>query len=41
MNPKRFTPRCILIKMANVGEKEGILKAARENSRESHTNKPL
>ena len=30
MNPKRTTPRCIIIKMPTVKDKEKILKAARE-----------
>ena len=30
MNPKRPTPRYIIIKMAKVKDKERILKAARE-----------
>ena len=30
LNPNRPTPRCIIIKMANVNDKERILKAARE-----------
>ena len=31
MNPSRFTPTCIIIKVARV--KEGILKEAREKQR--------
>ena len=30
LNPKRTTPRCIIIKMPTVKDKEKILKAARE-----------
>ena len=31
MNPKRTTPRHIIIKMPNFKDKDRILKAAREN----------
>ena len=31
MNPKRTTPRCIIIKMPKVKDKQRISKAAREN----------
>ena len=33
MNPKRPTPRHVIIKMAKVKDKERILKAAREKQR--------
>ena len=30
INPRRNTPRCIIIKLAKIKEKEKLLKAARE-----------
>ena len=41
MDPKRPTPRHILIKMANVKDKERILKAAREKQRVTYKGVPI
>ena len=35
LNPKRHTPRHIIIKMANIKDKERILKAATEQQKKS------
>ena len=40
MNPKRATPRHIIIKMTNVKGKERILKAVREKPRVTYTGTP-
>ena len=41
MNPKRPTPRHVIIKMAKVKDKERILKAAREKQRVIHKGSPI
>ena len=41
MNPNRPTPRCIVIKMAKVKDKERIVKAAREKQRVSYKGTPV
>ena len=41
MNPKRPTPRPIIIKMAQVKHKERILKAAREKQSINYTGTPI
>ena len=41
MDPKRPTPRNIIMKMANLKNKEKILKAAREKQRLSHKATPI
>ena len=41
MNSNRLTPKYIIIKMANVKDKERILKAAREKQRVSYKGTPL
>ena len=40
LNPKRPTPRHIIMKTAKVSDKERILKAAREKSRMLPTREP-
>ena len=40
MNPKRNTPRHILIKLSEVKYKEKILKAARENQQITYKESP-
>ena len=41
MNPKRPTPRHIIIKMPKVKDKERILKAAREKQRLTYKRVPI
>ena len=41
MNPKRPTPRHIIIKMPNVKDKERILKAEREKQRVTYKGVPI
>ena len=41
MDPKRTTPRCIIIKMPNVKDKERILKAAREMQKVTYKGVPI
>ena len=41
LNPNRPTPRCTLIKMAKVNDKERILKAARENQSVNYKGTPI
>ena len=41
MNPKRHTPRHIIIKMENVTDKERILKAAREKQSVMYKGNPI
>ena len=41
MDPKRTTPRHIIIKMPKVKDKERILKAAREKQRVSYKGLPV
>ena len=41
MNPKRPTPRHIIIKMAKVKDKERILKAAREKQLVTYKGAPI
>ena len=41
INPNRPTPRHIIIKMANVKDKERILKAVREKQRISYKGTPI
>ena len=41
MNPKRPTPRHIIIKMAKVKDEEIILKAARENQLVTYEGAPI
>ena len=41
MNPKRPTPRHIIIKMSKVKEKETILKAAREKQLVTYREVPI
>ena len=41
MNPKRSTPRHIIIKMQNVKEKESILQSAREKQIITHKGAPI
>ena len=41
LDPKRTTPRHIIIKMPRVKDKEGILKAAREKQRVNYKGVPI
>ena len=41
LDPKRPTPRHIIIKMPRVKDKEGILKAAREEQRVNYKGVPI
>ena len=41
MDPKRTTPRHIIIKMSKVRNKERILKAAREKQRVTYKGVPI
>ena len=41
LNPKRATPRHIIIKMPKVKDKERILKAAREKQRVTYKGVPI
>ena len=41
LDPKRTTPRHIIIKMSKVNDKEKILKAARENQRVTYKGVPI
>ena len=41
MNPRRNTPRHILIKLTKTKQKEGILKAAREKQQIIHKGIPI
>ena len=41
MDPKRTTPRHIIIKMLKVKDKERILKAAREKHRDTYKGVPI
>ena len=41
MNPKRPTPRHIIIKMPKVKDKERILKSARENKLVAYRGDPI
>ena len=41
MNPRRPTPRCIVIKMPSFKDKERILKAAREKQEVTYTGAPV
>ena len=41
MDPKRTTPRHIIIKMSKVKDKERILKAAREKQRVTYKGVPI
>ena len=41
INPKRNTPRCILIKLTKIKQKEQILKAAREKQQITHKEIPI
>ena len=41
MNPKRPTPRHIIIKMPSLKNKERILKAAREKQQVTYTGAPI
>ena len=41
MDPKRSTPRHVLIKMSKVKDKERILKAAREKQRVTYKGVPI
>ena len=40
INPKRNTPRHILIRLTKIKDKERILKAAREKQQVTHKRKP-
>ena len=41
INPRRNTPRHILIKLTKIKQKEQILKAARENQQMTHKGIPI
>ena len=41
MNPKGPTPKCILIKMSRIKDKERILKAARERQQVTYKGNPI
>ena len=41
LNPRRSTPRHILIKLTETKHKERILKAAREKQQVTHKGKPI
>ena len=41
MNPNRFTPRHVIIKMAKIKDKERILKAAREKQLVTYKGTPI
>ena len=41
MNPNTPTPRCIIIKMVKVKDKERILKAAKEKQRINYKGTPI
>ena len=41
INPRRNTPRHILIKLTKIKHKEGILKAAREKQKVTYKGKPI
>ena len=41
MNPKRPTPRHIIIKMSKIKDKDRILKAARERQQLTYKGKPI
>ena len=41
MDPKRTTPRHVIIKMLNIKDKERILKAAREKQRHTYKGDPI
>ena len=41
MNPKTPTPRCIIIKMPKVKDKERIIKAAREKQEVTYKGVPI
>jgi hypothetical protein len=41
MNPKRPTPRHIIIKLANINDKVRILKAARERQKVTYKGSPI
>ena len=41
INPNRPTPRCVIIKMAKVKDKERILKAAREKQKVNYKGTPI
>ena len=41
INPRRNTPRCILIKLTKIKDKEKILKVAREKKQITHKETPI
>ena len=41
MNPRRNTPRCILIKLTKTKHKERILKASREEQQATYKGNPI